>query len=68
MRTAIQLCWTALTNGYVTGFLRGKLYAGPVWDQDMTLGTGWTKYLDPGITDYHYLAKALIRIPDIPMV
>lgn len=42
----------------------GKMYAGPVWDQDMTLGTGWTKYLDPAITDYHYLAKALIRIPD----
>lgn len=42
----------------------GKMYAGPVWDQEMTLGTGWTKYNDPGITDYHYLAEALIRIPD----
>ena len=30
VRTAIQLCWTALTNGYVTGFLPGKLYAGPL--------------------------------------
>ena len=30
----------------------------------MTLGTGWTKEIDPTITDYHYLAKALIEIPD----
>lgn len=30
VRTAIQLCWTALTNGHVTGFLQGKLYAGPL--------------------------------------
>ena len=42
----------------------GKMYAGPVWDQDMTLGTGWTKYLGTNITDYHYLAEALIKIPD----
>lgn len=42
----------------------GKMYAGPVWDQEMTLGTGWTKYNDAGITDYHYLAEALMRIPD----
>lgn len=41
----------------------GKMYAGPIWDQDMTLGTGWTKYLDSGIVDYHYLAEALIKIP-----
>lgn len=44
--------------------VNGKLIAGPVWDQDMTLGTGWTKEIDPTITDYHYLAKALIEIPD----
>ena len=42
----------------------GKLYAGPIWDQDMTLGTGWTKQISPDITDYHYLAEALIQIPD----
>lgn len=41
-----------------------KLYAGPIWDQDMTLGTGWTKQISPDITDYHYLAQALIQIPD----
>lgn len=42
----------------------GKMYAGPVWDQDMTLGTGWSKYISSDITDYHYLANALIKIPD----
>ena len=42
----------------------GILYAGPVWDQDMTLGTGWTKQITPDTTDYHYLAEALIQIPD----
>ena len=41
----------------------GLLHAGPIWDQDMTLGTGWTKYIDSSIVDYHYLANALIRIP-----
>ena len=39
------------------------MYAGPIWDQDMTLGTGWTKYINPRIIDYHYLAKALVKIP-----
>ena len=43
----------------------GKMYAGPIWDQDMTLGTGWTKYLAPDVNyAYHYLAEALIQIPD----
>ena len=41
----------------------GLMYAGPIWDQDMTLGTGWTKYINSSIVDYHYLAKALIQIP-----
>ena len=27
-RTAIQICWTALTNGYLIGFLQGKIYQG----------------------------------------
>lgn len=40
------------------------MYAGPIWDQDMTLGTGWSKYVSPDTTDYHYLADALIQIPD----
>lgn len=30
VRTAIQVCWTALSNGYLTGFLQGKLYTGPL--------------------------------------
>ena len=42
----------------------GIMYAGPIWGQDMTLGTGWTKYISPDTTDYHYLAEALIQIPD----
>lgn len=42
----------------------GIMYAGPIWDQDMTLGTGWSKYNSPRIIDYHYLAKALIKIPN----
>ena len=41
----------------------GKMFAGPIWDQDMTFGTGWSKYNDASIVDYHYLAKALIQIP-----
>lgn len=41
----------------------GIMYVGPLWDQDMTFGTGWTKYIDASIKDYHYLAKALINIP-----
>ena len=40
------------------------MYAGPIWDQDMTLGTGWSKQISPDTTDYHYLAQALIQIPD----
>ncbi|MDD7492829.1 MAG: CotH kinase family protein, partial [Clostridiales bacterium] len=40
------------------------MYAGPIWDQDLTLGTGWTMHISPDTTDYHYLAQALIQIPD----
>lgn len=41
----------------------GIMYAGPIWDQDMTFGTGWNKANGAEIVDYHYLAEALIRIP-----
>lgn len=41
----------------------GIMYAGPIWDQDMTFGTGWNKTNGAEIVDYHYLAQALIRIP-----
>ena len=42
----------------------GILYAGPIWDQDMTLGTGFTKKVEANITYYPYLAEALVQIPD----
>ncbi|MBP3634545.1 MAG: 4Fe-4S binding protein [Oscillospiraceae bacterium] len=29
VRTAVQVCWTALSNGYLAGFLKGKIYTGP---------------------------------------
>lgn len=41
----------------------GMMYAGPIWDQDMTFGTGWNKTNGAEIVDYHYLAETLIRIP-----
>lgn len=41
----------------------GIMYAGPIWDQDMTFGTGWNKTNGAEIVDYHYLAEALIRVP-----
>ena len=41
----------------------GIMCAGPIWDQDMTFGTGWNKANGAEIVDYHYLAEALIRIP-----
>lgn len=41
----------------------GKMFAGPIWDQDMTFGTGWNKTNGAEIVDYHYLAQALIQIP-----
>lgn len=42
----------------------GILSAGPIWDQDMTLGTGWTIYISSGVQDYHYLAEGLVQIPE----
>lgn len=42
----------------------GIMYAGPIWDQDMTLGTGWTIYISSGVQDYHYLAEGLVQIPE----
>ena len=52
-----------ISSVYFNKDVNGIMYAGPLWDQDMTFGTGWTKYIDSGIKDYHYLAKALINIP-----
>lgn len=42
----------------------GLMYAGPVWDQEMAFGTGFTIKISPDTTNYHYLAEALIQIPD----
>ena len=42
----------------------GIMYAGPVWDMEMTLGSGWEKYISTDVQDYHYLAEALIKIPE----
>ena len=30
LRLWVQICFTALTNGYATGFAKGKIYTGPV--------------------------------------
>lgn len=40
------------------------LYAGPIWDQDLTLGTGWTIRTKPQYFDYHYLEKEMLQIPE----
>ncbi len=29
LRTWVQICFTALTNGYATGFVKGKIFTGP---------------------------------------
>ncbi len=55
-------------DGFISSLYFNKdansiMYVGPIWDQDMTLGTGWNKYIDASIKDYHYLAEALINIP-----
>ncbi len=52
-----------ISSLYFNKDAQGIMYVGPIWDQDMTLGTGWNKYLSEEIEDYHYLAKALIKIP-----
>ncbi len=42
----------------------GLMYAGPIWDQEITLGMSWSYTIDPTETRQYYLAKALARIPD----
>ena len=44
-------------------FTNGMLYAGPVWDQEMTFGSGWSGYSRPDSMEYFDLGEALIRIP-----
>ena len=45
-------------------YSNGKLFVGPIWDQEMTFGTGWSGYSDPDTMTYFDLGEALIRIPD----
>lgn len=45
-------------------YSNGKLFVGPIWDQEMTFGTGWGDYSDPSTMTYFDLGEALIRIPD----
>jgi hypothetical protein len=40
------------------------LHFGPVWDQELTFGSGWNKHIKPERESYHYLEAALIKIPD----
>ena len=28
VRTAVQVCWSALSNGYLVGFAKGKIFTG----------------------------------------
>ncbi|MBO5128216.1 MAG: CotH kinase family protein, partial [Clostridia bacterium] len=42
----------------------GKLVCGPIWDQDITFGTGWSAIIGSHTIQYHYLEEALIKIPD----
>ena len=56
-------CDGFISSVYFYKDVDGIMYAGPIWDQDMTFGTGWTKTNSADIVDYHYLAKALIQIP-----
>ncbi len=52
-----------LSSCYFYKDVNGKMYAGPVWDQEMAFGTGFTIRINSDITNYHYLAEALIKIP-----
>ncbi|MCI6854125.1 MAG: phosphodiester glycosidase family protein [Firmicutes bacterium] len=57
------------TDGFLSSLyfykdVNGIMCAGPIWDQDMTMGTGWDMYVNPNMNFYRYLAEALIKIPD----
>lgn len=42
----------------------GTMFAGPVWDLEMALGTGFTKKISASAENFHYLEEALVQIPD----
>lgn len=39
------------------------MYAGPIWDMDLSFGTGWSEYLVPERNFHVYLTEALRYIP-----
>lgn len=41
----------------------GIMYAGPIWDQDCTLGTGWANPIPPDCVSQHYINEELAKIP-----
>ena len=43
----------------------GLMYAGPVWDMEMTCGSGWNGYIGPDneFVNSRYLVSALLQIP-----
>ena len=43
----------------------GLMYAGPVWDMEMTCGSGWNGYIGPDndFINGRYLVSALLKIP-----
>ena len=43
----------------------GPMYAGPVWDMEMTCGSGWNGYIGPDndFINGRYLVTALLKIP-----
>ena len=43
----------------------GIMYAGPVWDMEMTCGSGWNGYIGPDndFINGRYLVSALLKIP-----
>ena len=43
----------------------GLMYAGPVWDMEMTCGSGWNGYIGPDndFVNGRYLVSALLQIP-----
>ena len=60
----------ANVDGFYSSFYFYKdageiMYAGPIWDQDSTFGTGWAGVIasNQNFTATRYLAKALIQIP-----
>ena len=60
----------ANVDGFYSSFYFYKdageiMYAGPIWDQDSTFGTGWAGTIQSNLdfTASRYLAKALIQIP-----